>query len=104
MSATINIDRANALLASRVRVPGDDVVYRSFDQETVVLSLAEGRYHTVNETGGRMLETLAQVGSVSNAAALLAEEYGRELSEIEGDLVEFCQLLVERGLLIVEPA
>lgn len=103
MSATTNIERANSLLGSRVCVP-DDVVYRSFGHEAVVLNLAEGKYHSANETGGRMLETLAQVGSVSHAATLLAHEYGREPSEIEEDLVEFCEMLLDRGLLVVEPA
>jgi Coenzyme PQQ synthesis protein D (PqqD) len=103
MSATSNVERANSLLGSRVRVP-DEVVYRAFPQETVVLNLAEGKYHAVNATGGRMLDTLVQAGSVSRAATLLAQEYGREISEIEQDLVEFCELLVDRGLLVVEPA
>ena len=96
MSVTSKIERTNPLRASRVRVP-DDVVYRSFGHETVVLSLAEGTYHSVNATGGRMLEALDQVGSVSRAATFLAHEYGRQLSEIEQDLIEFCELLVERG-------
>jgi hypothetical protein len=103
MSAASNLESADPLLASRVRVP-DDVVYRSFVQETVVLNLADGKYHSVNATGGRMLDTLAQVGSVRQAATLLANEYGREVSGIEEDLIEFCKLLVDRGLLVVEPA
>ena len=103
MSATNNIERANQLLASRLRVP-EDVVYRNFGHETVVLSLADGKYHSVNATGGRMLQTLEEVSSVSRAAALLADEYGRDVSEIETDLVEFCELLVDRGLLHAEPA
>ena len=103
MNVTIRAERADALLASRVRLP-DDVVYRSFGHETVVLSLAEGKYHSVNATGGRTLEILDQVGSLSRTAKLLAEEYGRELSEVEDDLIEFCELLVNRRLLVVEPA
>lgn len=103
MSATSNIERANPFLASRVRVP-DDVVFRSFVQETVVLNLADGKYHSVNATGGRMLDTLSQVGSVRQAATLLAKEYGCERSGVEEDLLEFCELLFDRGLLVLEPA
>jgi coenzyme PQQ synthesis protein D (PqqD) len=103
MSVTSKIERTNQLLASRLRVP-EDVVYRDFGHETIVLSLAGGEYHSVNATGGRMLETVDRVGSVTRAAALLAPEYGLGLSEIETDLVEFCELLVDRGLLVVEPA
>jgi hypothetical protein len=103
MSVTNNSERADQLLTSRLRVPGD-VVYRNFGHETIVLSLADGTYHSVNATGGRMLETLEDVSSVSRAAARLAEEYGRDLSEVQNDLVEFCEQLVDRGLLVAEPA
>ena len=103
MRGTTNIERANPLLAGRVCVPSD-VVYRSFVQETVVLNLAEGKYHSVNATGGRMLEVLDEVGSVGQAAMLLAREYGRDRADIEDDLVAFCELLVDRNLLVVEQA
>jgi hypothetical protein len=103
MSDISKPERADSLLASRVRVP-DDVVYRSFGRETIVLSLAEGKYHSVNATGGRMLEILDKVGSVRRTAKLLAGEYGRELSEVEEDLSEFCEVLLDRRLLAVEPA
>jgi hypothetical protein len=103
MSVTSKTERANQLLASRLGVP-EHVVYRNFGHETIVLSLADGKYYGVNATGGRMLETLEQVSSVSEAAALLAHEYDRDLSEVEDDLVEFCERLVDCGLLVVEPA
>lgn len=103
MSVTNKIERADQLLASRLRVP-EDVVYRDFGHETIVLSLAEGTYHSVNTTGGRMLETLDRVSSVSRTAAILADEYGRDLSEVETDLVEFCERLLDCGILVAEPA
>jgi hypothetical protein len=86
-----------------VRVP-DHVVSRSFGSETVVLNLATGQYHGLNETAGRMLEVLSEVGEVGKAATVISAEYGRQAVEIEADLNELCDLLVERSLLDVAEA
>jgi Coenzyme PQQ synthesis protein D (PqqD) len=90
-----------ALMAARVRIP-QGVVYRSFVMETVILNLETGLYHSVNPTGGRVLEVLEKSGSVQEAAELLAAEYGTELSEVESDLHDFCEALLERRLLVIE--
>jgi hypothetical protein len=103
LSAARNVTAVDAVLDARVRIP-QGVVYRSFVKETVILNLDTGLYHGVNPTGGRMLATLEEVGSVRDAAGVLARDYGRPLAEIQGDLCEFCEALVERGLLAIESA
>jgi hypothetical protein len=87
-----------ALLASQARVP-EHVVHRAFVKETVVLNLQTGKYHGLNPTGGRMLELVTSSPTLRDAAAKLAEEYRRPVSEIEADLCDFCAELVERGLI-----
>jgi hypothetical protein len=99
----INVNEPSAVLAGRVRIP-QEVVYRSFAHETVVLNLETGLYHGVNPTGGRMLDVLSKVGSVGEAAAILAREYDLQIDEIQGDLCAFCEALVERKLLVIEPS
>jgi hypothetical protein len=86
---------------ARYRVP-DHIVHRSFPAETVVLNLQTGKYHGLNPTAGRMLETLDRLGSVDEAAAVLAAEYGQPLDTVRTDLAAFCSDLIERGL--IEPA
>lgn len=86
------------VLDSKAQLPGH-VVYRAFVKETVVLNLQTGRYHGLNPSGGRMLDVITKAGSVREAAKTLAEDYQRTVEEIEGDLVEFCADLVERGLI-----
>jgi hypothetical protein len=83
---------------ARYRVP-DHVVHRSFPAETVVLNLQTGKYHGLNPTAGRMLETLDRLGSVDEAAAVLAGEYGQPLDTVRADLAAFCSDLIERGLI-----
>lgn len=80
------------------------IVHRSFPNETVVLDLETGRYHSLNHTGGRMLEMLEEVGSVKEAAAKLAVEFDVALKDIQADLCRFCAALRQRGLIeLAEP-
>lgn len=103
MSIARGIAGPDALLDVRVRVP-QSVVYRAFVQETVILNLDSGRYHGVNSTGGRIFETLDRLGSVREAALVLARDYDRSVSEIEIDVCVFCQALLERELLVIDDA
>jgi hypothetical protein len=89
-------------LDGSARTP-DHVVFRTFANETVFLNLETGLYHGVNPTGGRMLEELVRSATLREAAARLSEQYGRPLSEIEQDLLEFCGDLQQRGLLELRP-
>lgn len=102
MTAVRGLTDSNDPLTARVRVP-NNVVYRGFAHETVVLNLDTGLYHGLNPTGGRMLDTLVKVGSIGEAVDTLAEEYGVSPEEIRNDLWAFCESLVERGLIVIEP-
>jgi hypothetical protein len=101
MTVVDDAGEASDLLGARVRVPSG-VVYRDFANETVVLNLDTGLYHGLNPTAGKMLAAIERLGSISEAADSLAEEYGRSQTEVRRDLVRFCEALVERSLLIVE--
>jgi hypothetical protein len=86
-------------LDSGVDIP-DHVVFRSFVSETVLLNLETGKYHGLNSTAGHMLEVAAKAGSLADAAAELAEEYGVDREVVAKDLVDLCDGLLERGLLV----
>jgi hypothetical protein len=79
----------------------DNVVFRSFGSETVLLNLTTGQYHGVKGSGGRMLEVLADVGDVDLAARKIAGEYGHPLNEVLRDLMDLCAALEERSLVTV---
>jgi hypothetical protein len=98
----VNPESANAsMLAQKARLPSH-AVYRTFVKETVVLNLESGKYHGLNPTGGRMLETLERAHTVGEAAEILADEYGQPLEDMQRDLCEFCRDLLERGLIDLE--
>jgi coenzyme PQQ synthesis protein D (PqqD) len=90
-------------LKAVVRLP-ENVVYRAFPAETVLLNLDTGKYHGLNPTGGRMLEVLEKADSVAEAAAQLAEDYDQPREEVERDLCRFCDQLAERGLIELDGA
>ena len=91
--------KAAAILEARVRVP-QHVVYRAFEEETVLLNRSTGQYHGLNPSGGRMLELIEETdGNVREAIELLAAEYGEDPADIEAGLASFCVALASRGLL-----
>ena len=87
-----------SLLSAKVSVP-QHVVYRTFPSETVVLNLHTGRYHGLNVSAGKMLETLERARSVREAARELAVAYRQPVQDIERDLCRLCDALFERGLI-----
>jgi hypothetical protein len=91
------------ILASRARLP-QHVVHRSFVAETVVLNLRTGKYHGLNPTAGKMLDELETAASVGDVVPLLAEEYGVEAGQVEGDLLSLCRGLLERDLIEISDA
>lgn len=93
--------REGGLLELSVSVP-QHVVHRNFPSETVVLNLQTGKYHGLNPTAGRMLEALAEEGSVRAAAALVAAEYAQPLATAERDACDLCGALLERGLVEID--
>lgn len=111
MSATEAIrapgDRARQIdvrfMGATVRID-NQVVWRTFPAETIVLDLRSGTYFGLNHTAGRMLEVLGEVGRVRAAADRLAREYGESPSKIQRGLCAFCEDLLERGLIeLAEP-
>jgi Coenzyme PQQ synthesis protein D (PqqD) len=67
-----------------------------------MLNLTTGRYHGLNPTAARMLETLERSESVAGALAELTREYEAPAAEIEKDLRELCAGLLERELIELE--
>lgn len=96
------IPSQTSLLKAKVKLPSH-VVYRTFPAETVVLNLQTGKYHGLNPTAGRMLETLARADSVLAAATIAAAEYEQPQATTERDMCGLCSSLLERDLIEIEP-
>jgi hypothetical protein len=88
----------DAILRARAALP-EHVVHREFPEETIVLNLQTGRYHGLNPTAGRMLAALGAGGTVGQAVAPLAQEFGQPPETVQRDLLDLCRRLDERGLI-----
>ena len=91
------------LLDARMRLP-QHVVQRSFVSETVVLNLKTGQYHSLNLTAGQILDGLEQGRTPREVALTIAEQYGRDESEVQTDVVALCRGLLERQLVEIAGA
>jgi hypothetical protein len=80
----------------------EHVAVRRFADETVLLNLETGQYHSLDEVGSTFLETLQDTPEIAKASARLAERYGIGLERAQSDLGDFCAALRARGLLTFE--
>jgi hypothetical protein len=85
-------------LAARMRVP-ENVVYRDFGDDTVILNLESGTYHGLNRTAAMMVAAIDESPSVGAAVERLVRETGQPEEVIEGDVLRLCEQLVDRGLI-----
>jgi hypothetical protein len=77
----------------------DDVHYRQFDDELVLLDLTGGHYFALNAVGARMWHSLVAGKSPAEVAGELTRDYEVELEQLTRDCVALADELVERGLL-----
>ena len=80
----------------------DNVVFRSFGSETVLLNLTSGQYHGLTGSGGRMLEVLVEVGDLDAATQRLTTEFDHPVDEIRRDLATLCDELAARSLVEID--
>ncbi len=85
-------------LSSKVIVP-EEVCFRDFGDEAVILELESGQYFGLDEVGTRMWLKLHEHGEVEAAYRALLEEYQVPESQLRDDLLEFVDRLASRKLL-----
>lgn len=77
-----------------------DVVFREIRGEAVILDLGTQRYYTLDATGTRMWQLLAEHGEAAKAVEALLAEYEVERRVVERDLAALVEELVAEGLLV----
>lgn len=81
----------------RVRVP-ENVVYREFPEQSVVLNLERGHYHGLNRSGSVMFALLASGETLAAVAQTVSKRYRLSPAQAEEDVSRLCVSLLERGL------
>ncbi|HUN59078.1 MAG TPA: PqqD family peptide modification chaperone [Candidatus Binataceae bacterium] len=75
------------------------VVTLGTSDETIIASIATGRFHGLNETAVRMWELMGRGQSLHRSALALAREYGVGVAVVERDLTELAANLAARQLI-----
>lgn len=76
-----------------------NIVWRSVENEIVILHRGDWQYLTVNEAGTLLWARLVDGATRDELASLLVAEYGIEGSRARDDVDAFLELLAESGLL-----
>jgi Coenzyme PQQ synthesis protein D (PqqD) len=97
-------------MKSRSVAPGDRVVVpehvrsRQFDDELVILDLAEGEYFSLNDVGARMWHALVAGSTPDQVAEVLVVRYEVQREALVADCLRLVDELLERGLVkLAEP-
>lgn len=75
-----------------------EVVAADMDGETVMLSIASGKYYGIDAVGSRIWELLAEPKTMSELVQLLGEEFAVEPEQCRNDVAEFLNYLCGEGL------
>lgn len=85
-------------------VPTEDVLTRRLDEERVLVHVGTGRIYSLNDTGARYWELLAEGRDREEIETVLREEFvvdrktlRRELDRLEAELVDAGLLEVSEG-------
>jgi hypothetical protein len=75
-----------------------EVVAADMDGETVMLSIASGKYYGIDAVGSRIWELLSEPKTMSELVQSLREEYDVEPEQCRADVVDFLHYLCGEGL------
>ncbi|MFP4396186.1 MAG: PqqD family protein [Anaerolineales bacterium] len=83
-----------------VLVVHSDVVTREAEGESVVVLPAQGKFIVLNATGALVLQLADGTRALHDIAAAVAERFATPLDVVEPDVLQFADILMQRGVLI----
>ena len=89
-SPILETDKAYAVASAKI-------VWQCFDQEVVVINLESGNYYSLNQTATALWNLLAEGRTMAEVADILLN--GAPSTEKQAQVMEFCQRLVQEGLI-----
>jgi hypothetical protein len=89
----------NMVLKDHLKVP-DEVVTTRVGDETVLLNLQTGMYHSLDPVGTRFLELLRNAGGLDAVHRTMLDEFDVAAEKLESDLVRLSQDMLAKGLLV----
>jgi hypothetical protein len=83
-------------------VPSPDVVGRRVDDELVLVQLRSNQVYSVNRTGARLWELIAEGCSPADALERMLQEFDVPGPELRSEVAGFVELLVREDLVTSE--
>ena len=80
---------------------GSDQVSSTIDDEVVLMSIEEGSYFCLNETGSEIWNRIAEPVSVATLCQTLADIFDGPPQEMEADVLALLGELADKGLIEV---
>jgi hypothetical protein len=79
----------------------NDVIVSNMGQETVMLSIANGKYYNLGELGGDIWERIRDPKPINQLISELIKVYDIDQAQCEQDVLTFLQHLLEEELIMV---
>lgn len=77
------------------------MVTSKIDNEVVMMSVDQGEYYGLDETGSRIWEMIEEPVSVNDLVRMLIDEFDVSFEECQKDTLDFLNDLNAKGLLFV---
>jgi hypothetical protein len=88
-------------LHDQLRIP-EEVLTSKVGEETILLNLQTGMYHSLDPVGTRFLELLQRNSHLDEVHHALLGEFDVPAALLESDLLKLSQDMLARGLLVKE--
>jgi hypothetical protein len=86
------------------RVNSPDVILEDFNDEIVIVNLADGNYYSIDATGAEIWAMIQNQATASGIAAQLARAYELDPTIVEPVVTAFIEELLSEKLIVVEAA
>lgn len=80
-----------------------DVIVQTIDEEALILKLRDEEVFSLNATGARIAQLIADGHRVDALVDILSGEYGVGREEVAREVLTLVDTLVSKGLLIIDP-
>ncbi|MGZ8783270.1 MAG: PqqD family protein [Gaiellaceae bacterium] len=86
-------------MSKKLTLRGDDLAWRTVDEELIAIDVRESTYLTANGSGMLLWSALSEGASKEDLVAKLVAEYEIDAATAAADVEQFLTDLRERGLL-----
>lgn len=82
--------------------PSPKTAYRVIDGEAIILTPLDGRILTLNDTGSRIWELIANKSTVRDVANTICSEFETSVEQSLDDTLSFLGKLAERSMIEIQ--